>query len=80
MCSVVGSIDVLDWVLRFINCGLQKESEMTTQIKRYEATVRLEVEQSETTWWNGESIADEIASWLEDLGFDVQVTVKEVEE
>ena len=29
-------------------------------------------------WWNGESIADEVASWLEDLGFDVQVTVKEV--
>jgi hypothetical protein len=29
-------------------------------------------------WWNGESIADEIASWLEDLGFEVQVTVREV--
>jgi hypothetical protein len=51
----------------------------------YEATVRLKADfprdvnmEGEMLWWNGESIADEIASWLEDLGFDVQVTVKEV--
>lgn len=48
---------------------------MTIQTKRYEATVRLEIK--EGTEWTGGSIADEIASWLEDLGFDVQVTVKE---
>jgi hypothetical protein len=29
-------------------------------------------------WWNEESIGEEVTSWLEDLGFDVQVTVKEV--
>lgn len=52
---------------------------MTIQTKRYEATVRLEVEQGENdVEWNGADIADEIQSWLEDLGFDVQVTVKEV--
>jgi hypothetical protein len=29
-------------------------------------------------WWNEDSIGEEVTSWLEDLGFDVQVTVKEV--
>jgi len=53
--------------------------------KEYEATVRLKADfprdvnmEGEMLWWNGESIADEIASWLEDLGFEVQVTVREV--
>ena len=51
----------------------------------YEVMVRLKSEfpkdvddEGNYIWWNGESIADEVASWLEDLGFDVQVTVKEV--
>lgn len=54
---------------------------MTIRTKRYEATVRLEVEQGENdVEWTGESIADEIHSWLADLGFDVQVTVKDISE
>lgn len=50
----------------------------------YEVTVRLkanyprDVDDDGDIEWNGADIADEIASWLEDLGFDVQVTVKEV--
>jgi sulfatase maturation enzyme AslB (radical SAM superfamily) len=55
--------------------------------KQYEVTVRLQSNyprdinmEGELYWWNGTEIADEIASWLEDLGFDVQVTVKEVDD
>jgi hypothetical protein len=51
----------------------------------YEVTVRLKANhprdvdvEGNYIWWNRESIADEIHSWLDDLGFDVQVTVKEV--
>jgi hypothetical protein len=51
----------------------------------YEVTVRLKAEfprdinmEGEVYWWTGTEIADEISSWLEDLGFNVQVTVKEV--
>jgi hypothetical protein len=44
--------------------------------QQYEATVRIAVK--ENTEWNGSDIADEITSWLEDLGFEVQVTVREV--
>lgn len=52
--------------------------------QEYEVTVRLkanyprDVDDDGDIEWNGADIADEIASWLEDLGFDVQVTVKEV--
>ena len=52
----------------------------------YEATVRLKANyprdvdvDGNDVMWNKTDIADEIASWLEDLGFDVQVTVREVE-
>ena len=55
--------------------------------KQYEVTVRLQAnyprdvdDEGNNVWWNGTDIADEIASWLEDLGFDVQVTVKEVDD
>lgn len=54
--------------------------------KQYEVSVRLQAnyprdvdDEGNNVWWNGTDISDEIASWLEDLGFDVQVTVKEVE-
>lgn len=51
----------------------------------YEVVVRLKSEfpkdvdvEGNYIWWNKESVSDEITSWLEDLGFDVQVTVREV--
>jgi hypothetical protein len=55
--------------------------------KQYEVTVRLQSNyprdinmEGEVYWWTGTEIADEISSWLEDLGFEVQVTVKEVDD
>jgi hypothetical protein len=55
--------------------------------QQYEATVRLKADfprdvnmEGELYWWTGAEIADEIASWLEDLGFEVQVTVREVDD
>ncbi len=66
---------------------------MTIRTKRYEATVRLEYKYDdswvsewedngdrELKYLNGADVADEIQSWLADLGFDVQVTVKDVSE
>jgi hypothetical protein len=51
----------------------------------YEVVVKLKSdfprdvnEDGDMIWWNGESISDEMQSWLEDLGFDVQVNVREV--
>lgn len=53
----------------------------------YEATVRLKAnypmdidDDGQYIWWNETDVADEISSWLEDLGFDVQVTVRCLEE
>lgn len=28
-------------------------------------------------WWNAESLSDELRSWLDDLGFDLDVIVSE---
>jgi hypothetical protein len=53
--------------------------------KQYEVVIKLKSDyprdinmEGEVYWWTDTEIAGEISSWLEDLGFDVQVTVKEV--
>jgi hypothetical protein len=35
-------------------------------------------EDGEMIWWNTESIGDEVYAWLDDLGFDVKVEVREI--
>lgn len=51
----------------------------------YEVTVRLKAnyprdvdDDDNLVEWNASDISNEMQSWLEDLGFDVHVTVKEV--
>jgi hypothetical protein len=59
------------------------ETNNTTQ--EYEVVIKLKSdfprdvnEDGEMIWWNTESIGDEIYAWLDDLGFEVKMKVKEV--